>query len=128
MANLLVYCAHAILIELLIVVAILGIIAAVIIPNVGAFTRSGTLNAANTEAMNVRLAGTAFYAEQDPPSWPGEVSGDADADIAPYYDGTIKGTYTWTDGVFAGTDSTYDDDLYWDADGQKWTWTAPAAP
>ena len=52
------------LIELLIVVAILGILAAVIIPNVAAFLVTGTLNAANTEAENVKTASMAFFAEK----------------------------------------------------------------
>ena len=51
------------LIELLIVVAILGIIAAVVIPNLGAFMVTGTLSAANTEAENVKTASLAYYAE-----------------------------------------------------------------
>ena len=41
------------LIELLIVIAILGIIAAVIIPNVGTFMTMGTVSAANGEAEGV---------------------------------------------------------------------------
>jgi type IV pilus assembly protein PilA len=51
------------LIELLIVVAILGILAAVIIPNVAGFMVTGKLNAANTEAENVKTAALAYYAE-----------------------------------------------------------------
>jgi type IV pilus assembly protein PilA len=44
------------LIELLIVVAILGILAAVIIPNVATFMTTGKLNAARTEVENVKTA------------------------------------------------------------------------
>jgi len=51
------------LIELLIVVAILGVIAAVAIPNVTGFMTSGNLSAANTEAMNVRTAAIGYMAE-----------------------------------------------------------------
>jgi type II secretory pathway pseudopilin PulG len=58
-----VYCAHAILIELLIVVAILGILAAVIIPNVSTFINTGKLNAARTEAENVKTAALAYMAD-----------------------------------------------------------------
>jgi type IV pilus assembly protein PilA len=57
------------LIELLIVVAILGILAAVIIPNVSSFLITGKLNAANTEAENVKTASLAYYAENS--SWVG---------------------------------------------------------
>ena len=44
------------LIELLIVVAILGVLAAVIIPNVGRFMGAGQSEAAETELENVRVA------------------------------------------------------------------------
>jgi prepilin-type N-terminal cleavage/methylation domain-containing protein len=58
------------LIELLIVVAILGILAAVIIPNVSSFMVTGRINAANTEVENVKTAVLACYAEHGvyPPS------------------------------------------------------------
>jgi type IV pilus assembly protein PilA len=57
------------LIELLIIVAILGILAAVIIPNVGAFIGAGNIAASNTEAANVRTAGMAYYADNNA-TWP----------------------------------------------------------
>lgn len=44
------------LIELLIVVAILGVLAAVVLPNVGKFIGKGTLEAANGEASGVQTA------------------------------------------------------------------------
>jgi len=44
------------LIELLIVIAILGVLAAVIIPNVGRFMGAGQTEAAETELENVRTA------------------------------------------------------------------------
>jgi len=56
------------LIELLIVVAILGIIAAVVIPNLGAFMITGKLSAANSEVENVKTASLAYYAENE--AWP----------------------------------------------------------
>jgi prepilin-type N-terminal cleavage/methylation domain-containing protein len=79
------------LIELLIVVAILGILAAVVIPNVGAFMVTGTLNAANTEAENVKTAALAFYAEKG--TWTGvnEATG-----YPAYLTGTPKATYHFT--------------------------------
>jgi len=80
------------LIELLIVVAILGVIAAVVIPNVGAFMGSATVNAANTEAANVKTAAVAFYADQNPPTWPGT----SDALMTGgYLTGTLVGSYTF---------------------------------
>ena len=53
------------LIELLIVIVILGIIAGIVIPSVGAFKKSGTLNAANSEVQNVKTAATGYLAEND---------------------------------------------------------------
>ena len=51
------------LIELLIVVAILGILAAVVLPNVGGFLKTGNLAAANAEVAAVKTASAAFYAD-----------------------------------------------------------------
>ncbi len=44
------------LIELLIVVAILGVLAAVVIPNVGRFIGAGETEAAKTELSNIQTA------------------------------------------------------------------------
>ncbi len=76
------------LIELLIVVAILGIIAAVVIPNLGSFMITGRLSAANTEVENVKTSSLAYYAENE--AWPSS-SGDIDHLIA----GTLTGNYTF---------------------------------
>ena len=51
------------LIELLIVVAILGILAAVVVPNVGRFLGSGTEEAQNTEYQNVITATSAMMVD-----------------------------------------------------------------
>jgi type IV pilus assembly protein PilA len=56
------------LIELLIVVAILGILAAVVVPNLAGFIGTGNAAAANQEVANVETAAMAYYARwQD---WP----------------------------------------------------------
>ena len=57
------------LIELLIVVAILGILAAVIVPNLATFLTTGKVAAANTEVANVETAALAYYADNDG-DWP----------------------------------------------------------
>jgi prepilin-type N-terminal cleavage/methylation domain-containing protein len=80
------------LIELLIVVAILGILAAVIIPNVGGFLKTGNVAAANTELENVRTAGMAYYADYN--AWPPN-PGASDLVTAGYIAGTLKADYTW---------------------------------
>ena len=51
------------LIELLIVIAILGVIAGVVIYTVGPFRGAGTLQSANTEAAAVRTAVQAYLSE-----------------------------------------------------------------
>jgi type IV pilus assembly protein PilA len=79
------------LIELLIVIAILGIIAAIVVPNVAGFMTSGTLNAANTEAQNVKTAAVGYLAEEG--EWP-----DTSTDVAAFLEGgtaNLKATYTF---------------------------------
>jgi prepilin-type N-terminal cleavage/methylation domain-containing protein len=56
------------LIELLIVIAILGIIAAVIIPNIAGFITSGNIAAANTEVENVKTGALGYFAKYN--QWP----------------------------------------------------------
>ncbi len=58
------------LIELLIVVAILGILAAVLVPNLISFLTTGKVAAANTEVATVETAALAYYADHDG-TWPG---------------------------------------------------------
>ena len=80
------------LIELLIVVAILGIIAAVIIPNIGTFMSMGTVSAANSEAENVKTASLAYYA--DAGMWPETTaSGSGNYSFSDYYAGELKASY-----------------------------------
>jgi prepilin-type N-terminal cleavage/methylation domain-containing protein len=80
------------LIELLIVVAILGIIAAVIIPNIGTFMTMGTVSAANSEAENVKTASLAYYA--DAGVWP-EHTDDSSGNytFGDYYAGDLRASY-----------------------------------
>jgi len=96
------------LIELLIVVAILGIIAAVVIPNISGFMITGELSAANSEAENVKTATLGYFGEYG--EWPAESS----LLVPNYITGQIKAVYdisddygwlvtatnqTWTDGI-----------------------------
>ena len=90
------------LIELLIVVAILGIIAAVIIPNIGTFMTMGTVAAANSEAENVKTASLAYYA--DVQQWPEDTtSTSGNYSFGDYVAGTLKADYYFdTDGFITG--------------------------
>ena len=114
------------LIELLIVVAILGIIAAVVIPNLGAFMVTGRISAANTELENVKTASLAYYAENE--AWP-----DDSAVLNTYMAGNLTGHYVFDTAwgwIITGT--------LWQAQGLAWTpgaadqdgfhgsWTRPA--
>ena len=101
------------LIELLIVVAILGIIAAVIIPNIGTFMSMGTLSAANSEAESVKTAALAYYA--DVQDWPDDTSSEKVVDdktykFIDYYAGKLKAKYYFNDhGFITGTSSPDED-------------------
>ena len=78
------------LIELLIVVAILGIIAAVVIPNAAGFMTTGRLNAANTEVQNVKTASVGYMAENNG-DWPA-----TSGDVTTFITGTLTGTYIFS--------------------------------
>ncbi len=67
------------LIEVLVVVALLGVLTAIVVPNVLKFIGSGTIEAANTEAHNVQVAVTAYMAGNELTTADGDV-GPADAD------------------------------------------------
>jgi len=73
------------LVELLIVIAIVGILAAVIIPNVGTFMTMGTVTAANSEAENVQTAALAYYGDHN--DWPDSTMS---ANFTNYIAGTLK--------------------------------------
>ena len=107
------------LIELLIVIVILGILAGIVIPSsVGAFKRSGTLNAANSEVQQVKTAATAYLAEHD--DWPA-----TSALVVTYLDKAPKATYAFntTSGSILATGTspgTWGTDIQWDEPAQKW--------
>ena len=87
------------LVELLIVVAILGVLAAVAIPAVNHFSVTGTLNAANTEVATVRTAATAYLAEHS-----GQLPSTSEAEgLDTYYSGELKAVYQFFTGGGDGT-------------------------
>ena len=111
------------LIELLIVVAILGIIAAVIIPNISAFMVTGALAAANSEAENVKTASLAYFAEAG--VWPDSTFDTGNATFTDYIAGTLKAEYYFDDdgfisgvsdpgGTTSGTASSGYDGIVWE--------------
>ncbi len=105
------------LIELLIVIAILGIIAAIVVPNVAGFMISGSLNAANTEVQNVKTAAVGYLAEYG--EWP--------ATSTPlegvYLEGAPKVTYTFSAVAGEGGRIASADPIDWDGAGLQWNAT-----
>jgi len=103
------------LIELLIVIAILGIIAAIVVPDVAGFMTFGTLNAAQTEVENVKTAAVGFRADYG--VWPDDSSSLEDI----YLDGAIQATYEFggTVGIASVSDQEWEG-IHWDADSQTW--------
>ena len=75
------------LIELLIVVAILGVLAAVVIPNVGRFIGRGETEAAETEFSNVQTAVVSMMVDNQLSTLPNAVAV-ATSDMAAYPDAT----------------------------------------
>ncbi len=75
------------LIELLIVVAILGVLAAVVIPNVGRFIGAGEEEAAETEFANVQTSVIALMTDNELSSLPNPV-GTATSDMGAFPDAT----------------------------------------
>ena len=127
------------LVELLIVIAILGVLTAVAVPNVGRFMGRGEVESANTEYSTLQTAVMAMVADagqSDVQAASGITNGSsiiigtgADATthlLSDYVTGTIKGTYDIdADGVIKGTD--YPGDVYWDDTKHVWCDTEPAA-
>jgi len=108
------------LIELLIVVAILGILAAVIVPNLSSFLSTGTVAAANTEAANVETAALAYYADNN--GWPADSGA-----LTDYLSDTPKATYTFseTSGKITGVTAQTWADIHWvnpegETEGGQW--------
>jgi type IV pilus assembly protein PilA len=91
------------LIEMLVVVGILAVLAAVVIPQVTKFVHTGDLAAANTELAVVQTAQAGYMAEH------GNVATQLQADLVPYANKPFHGTYAFNaDGSINPTGTTYD--------------------
>jgi prepilin-type N-terminal cleavage/methylation domain-containing protein len=113
------------LIELLIAIAIMGIIAAIVVPNGAGLMTSGRLNAAITEAENVKTASAGYVGQYG--EWP-----DSSDDVSLFLEGgsdALKATYQF--GGDGSIDSVSDQEwegIHWDADSQTWARGEEAAP
>ena len=109
------------LMELLIVVAVLGILAAVLVPRMGAFLLSGRLAAANNEVASCESAALAYYADhsEEPPETNDALyNGGYVSDTAKHADYTFD-----TDCRVNITDATVsdvDENIIWDTGTHKW--------
>jgi type IV pilus assembly protein PilA len=109
------------LIELLIVVAILGILAAVVVPNLAGFISAGNVAAANQEVAAVETAAMSYYAAQSPPAWPAD---SAALSTGGYLSAASKDNYTFDAyGKVTPADQTQwngDTNVTWNAGSHKW--------
>lgn len=122
------------LIELLIVVAIIGVLAAVIIPNLGRFMGRGTLEAANTEATMVQTAVASAMMDAETISLqsggtvgPGRadnvLSGTTSVNVTDYVTGSLEAVYTLSDnGTISGANGAAGKwkDLQWNPSISQW--------
>lgn len=107
------------LVEMLIVIAVLGVLAGVVVPNVSAFTTAGNIAAANTEAANVKTAALSYLADY------GTFPADSSLLAPTYLSGASNGFYTFdatTGLISAGTANTsgITDGLTFTVPTQKW--------
>jgi prepilin-type N-terminal cleavage/methylation domain-containing protein len=105
------------LMEMLIVIAILGIIAAIVAPSGAGLMTSGRLNAAITEAENVKTAAAGYVGEYG--KWP--TSSD---DVGFFLEGgtaNLKATYQFGgDGLIDSISDQEWENIHWDVDSQTW--------
>jgi prepilin-type N-terminal cleavage/methylation domain-containing protein len=102
------------LLELLIIVGILGILAAVIIPNVATFFGSGHLAAANEELRTINTAAIGYRGEHNL-EWP-----DNSNQLATYISKVPTGFYTFDAGTGLISDASGWAGLNFNKDDQKW--------
>jgi prepilin-type N-terminal cleavage/methylation domain-containing protein len=104
------------LIELLIVIAVLGILAAVIIPNVSGFIKSGKVAAANSELASAQTAAQAYYADNTSSALD-FTSGSLGSYLStmPTY-----GTYTFAYNAVLKGATTTNADIKWNSTNMNW--------
>jgi len=107
------------LVEILIVIAVLGILAAVVIVNYGHINSTSYKGAANDELAKVRLAEQAYFGDHNQ-TYP-ETS--LDEEFTSYFDRPIKGKYTFnteTGEITAAEPYNWPHVIYYNAEKQQW--------
>jgi prepilin-type N-terminal cleavage/methylation domain-containing protein len=109
------------LIEILIVVAVMGILAAVIIPNISNISNKANLSLANTELQNVRTAALAYHSSIN--EWPGDTT---TAGLNTYINGELRAIYSFdnegkiTEVSMETVDNPWPETIEFDVDTQQW--------
>ena len=113
------------LIEVLMVVAILGLVAAIVVMNIAGVSRAGAVNAANTEAHQVQTALIAYMQANNLSTWDGTVGDGSEQELERYLmnAGQLQARYTISDGKIADA-YAYPDGKWaactWDAGTGQW--------
>jgi prepilin-type N-terminal cleavage/methylation domain-containing protein len=111
------------LIELLIVIAVLGILAAITIPSIIGITTSAKVGAANAELASVQTAAQAYVADNngypsDSTSLTNYLSG---VPLKVIYNISLTGLVTPQSYIDDNTPISYDGtNIYWDGTNHKW--------
>jgi type IV pilus assembly protein PilA len=115
------------LIEILIVVAVLGVLAAVVIPSFSTFSTNASVAAANSEVQNVYMAAVAYQSSTS--EWPEDTT---NAGFTDYVTGELRATYSFdSNGQITEVDTTAVDKpwpstIEFDEDSQQWGKAAEA--
>ena len=115
------------LLEVLVVVAILGVISAVVVMNIAGFSGSGAVDAANTEAHQVNTATVAYMQAHSVRTWNGIVGDGSEQSqqVEEYLldPGRLQARYTVSDGkivdAFAFPDGRWSN-CVWDTQDGVW--------
>ncbi len=104
------------LLELLLVVFLMGILAAVIIPNMITFFGTGNLAAAKTELRNVQTAASGYYSENL--TWPSDSTV-----LTGFFDRDAKATYHFdtATGLVVGVSDVGWSGIEWNPADNTWT-------
>lgn len=90
----------------------------IVVVSVNNMTISGKLNAANSEAQNVKTTAQAYYAQRTPMEWP-EDSSVLEAEN--YLIGSPKAVYVFGgNGIITHVTSSEWGGIVWDASSQVW--------